>query len=305
MTIREALDVSKRSISFREAEIFLSHAAGLSRVQLHMHPDQVLTLVQSQTFEKYLIRREANEPVAYIIGSKEFYGRLFSCDQRALIPRPETEGLLDQALELLPKRFHSQLKATNKPCPIRILELGTGCGNIAVTLSLELAARHIPVEITATDISTEALCLAEENWQSLRTPAAQPPRWLVADLFDEPVIQTRAPYDLVIANLPYVPSAWRFDPLAQPDVIFYEPDISLFGGEDGLDLYRRFFMEVKNFTQPDGFILIEYNENQTQMMLELITTALPQAGVQVQQDYAGLDRTVVIDLQPKLRYTWY
>ena len=293
MTIAEALDVSKRSVSFREAEIFLAHVLGRSRAQLHAHPETALTDTEVERYERCLARRETNEPVAYITGSKEFYGRPFICDARALIPRPETEGLIDQALEILPDRFRSHLKATNKPCPVRILELGTGCGNIAATLSLELAQRSVPADIVATDISAEALKLAEENGIRL---GAQHIQWTQADLFDAAAIREHQPFDLIIANLPYVPATWRTDPRAQPDVVFYEPDISLFGGEDGLDIYRRFFTEIKGYVKPDGHILIEYNEDQTNKILEIIASTLIGANTTVRQDYAGLDRTIRIDL---------
>ena len=296
MRIDEALNVSKRSVSYREAEVFLGHVIAKPREWLHTHPSDLLTAEQESFFERCLKRREDNEPVAYIIGCKEFYGRPFVCDSRALIPRPETEVLIDQALEILPKRFHDHLKTTNKPCPLRILELGTGCGNIAATLALELFARSIPTEILATDVSNEALALAKDNWIALALPGSREPQWLNADLFDAPLVRERAPYDLVIANLPYVPAAWQFDPIAQPDVVFYEPDISLFGGTDGLDIYRRFFLQVNEYLQCDGHVLIEYNEDQTADIINLIKECLPSARYAVQQDYAGLDRTVRIDM---------
>jgi len=291
MTILQALDVRERTVSNRDAEVLLQHALACSREFLYAHPDQELTTAQEAAYAAALDRREANEPVAYITGEKEFYGRPFHTDKRALIPRPETELLIDRALELLPKRFWDHTKATNKPCPIRILEIGTGVGNIAVTLSLELAARQIPAEIIATDISEDALALAQENFTRLSESTSRSPiKWLVADLFDHEAIAAKKPYDLVIANLPYVPTSWKMDPAAQPDVIFYEPEVALFGGEDGLDLYRRFFAVLPEFVMSDGIVLVEYGEDETGSISGLATGVLPNLKLAVHKDYANLER---------------
>ena len=297
MTVADALNVQQRSVSFREAEIFLGHAMGVERVWLTAHPEAHLTAEQESAFAETLRRREANEPVAYITGHKEFYGRPFKTDHRALIPRPETEGLIDRAMEWLPVHFQAHLKATNKPCPLYVLELGTGVGNIAITLAAELAARSLPATILATDIAADALELAAEN-QSRLFPADPRDlvrlRFLQADLFDHADIKKAAPYDLIIANLPYVPDAWRFDPAAQPEVVFQEPEIALFGGVDGLDHYRNFFAVAADFLKEDGRILIEYGEDETGDITPLAQAAFPERTVNAYKDYAGLDRVLEI-----------
>jgi len=291
MTIQQALDVHDRSVSSRDAEVLLQKALECEREFLHAHPDHELSPQQEKTYISFLDRRETNEPVAYITGRKEFFGRLFGTDKRALIPRPETELLVDRALELLPDRFWTHTKATNKPCPIRILEIGTGAGNIAITLSLELAARTIPAEIIATDISEEALALAQENFTTLsNTQAHSPIRWLVADMFDYEAIAAKKPYDLIIANLPYVPTSWKLEPAAQADVIFYEPEVALFGGADGLDLYRRFFADLPKFLMDDGIVLVEYGEDETGNISGLAADVLPNLTLAVHKDYADLER---------------
>jgi release factor glutamine methyltransferase len=295
MTIQEALNVTNRSVSNRDAEVFLQYALGVERTFLLTHGETALTSEQAATYESFLSRREQNEPVAYIVGEKEFYGRPFKTDARALIPRPETELLVDKALELLPARFKAHTKAINKPCPIRILEIGTGSGNIAVTLSLELAKYNTPAEIYATDISPEALALAEENFTLLQNGTPHSPiKWFVANLFNNAELQKKAPYDLVIANLPYVPTSWKFDAAAQPEVVFQEPDIALFGGEDGLDLYRGFFAKVSGWVMKDGIILVEYGEDETGDISELVRSYLPTAQLIVHKDYAELDRMLEI-----------
>lgn len=296
MTIRQALRIPSVGITARELEIFLQHILKLERVELYTHPETTLTAAQSQTLASFLARRQKNEPVAYIIGSREFYGRDFKTDHRALIPRPETEKMIDLGLEKLPDRFSRQLKETNKPCPLRLLELGTGSGNIAITLSLELAAKSIPAEIYATDLSQEALELAKENFAALTLKQAHSPiKFLTGDLFAIPDLTPKAPYDLIIANLPYVPTTWQSDPTAQTEVLFYEPDIALFAGLDGLDLYRRFFSALEPFLMPDGLVMIEFGENQTETLTKLIKKYFPNRKWKIYQDYAGLDRLLLLE----------
>src|ERR1044072_4792280 len=268
MTIQQALDVSQRTVSYRDAEVLLAATLQVDRSFLYAHPDQVLTEKQQGEYAAFLDRREKNEPVAYITGYKEFYGRRFKTDQRALIPRPETEAIIEQALAAGPVEW--------------ALELGTGSGNIAITLALEGVAKNI----LATDISSDALGLAQENWQRLGGDKKPAPTFLQASLFDHPVIAKHAPYDLLLANLPYVSTDWQQHPAAQPDVLFYEPDVALFGGQDGLDLYRQFFHAAPQYLHKNGRIIIEYGEDQTKGLLPLAKAAFPSKACTVHQDYA-------------------
>jgi len=292
MTIKEALNVQNRTVSSRDAEVLLGHVLATTREFLHTYPEKELTDKQSATFENALTRREKNEPVAYITGVKEFYSRPFKCDNRALIPRPETEALIERSLILLEKEFKDHLKATNKPCPLHVLEIGTGCGNIAVTLALELAKKGLPATILATDISKEALDLAQENATALKAYDNKNIQltFLEADLFDHAKIGEKKPYDLIAANLPYVSTTWQLNPAAQPDVVFYEPDIALFGGEDGLVHYRKFFKEAPAYLAKNGHIVCEYGEDETIDFIPLAKRAFPGRDGIVYQDYAGLDR---------------
>jgi release factor glutamine methyltransferase len=250
---------------------------GYSREFLHTHPEHILTGEQATTYESFLQRREHNEPVAYIIGTKEFFGRPFLCDKRALIPRPETEILVERALALL----------ENHPEPLTILELGTGAGPIAITLALELEKRGQHATILATDISSEALELAQDNIRHLNAPEIT---LLTADMFDHKAIEDSKPFDMIVANLPYVSTTWQTNPAAQPDVIFFEPDVALFGGEDGLVLYRQFLHDAPKYLVPEGHILFEYGEDQTPLMKQLVQEAFPDKTARVYQDYANLDR---------------
>lgn len=299
LSISQALNVSAIPVSGREAEVLLAHALGVSREYLHAHPEEVLSPAQAATYTQFLKRRQQNEPVAYITGVKEFYGRPFKCDSRALIPRPETEGAIDLAVAFLTTWFKSNARATNKPCPVSVLELGTGCGNIGVTLALELQAASIPATLTITDVSAEALELAEENYNTLN-PKPSPhvvTKFCVADLFDHQSIAGKQ-FTLITANLPYIAPAWRMNPAAQPDVLFHEPDVALFGGDDdGLGLYRSFFSSAPTYLAPGGSIIVEYGEDQTAALKPLAEKAFPNAKITVHKDYAGLDR--ILEVVPK------
>lgn len=295
MTIHQALNVQDRTVSYRDAEVFLAAALEVERPYLYAHSDQKLTAAQAKKYEGYLVAREGNSPVAYIVGRKEFFGRPFKTDERALIPRPETEALIDHAVSFSRAQFLAHLKATNKPCALEILELGTGCGNIACTLALELGKHPVAANIIATDIAPEALELAQENWQRLGESNRNIRlEFLQASLFDHEKIQGSLPFDLIIANLPYVPTTWKMHPDAQPDVLFHEPEIALFGGEDGLDMYRDFFTQAPHYLAEHGQIIIEYGETQTKALLPLAQQAFPTKTLTVHQDYAGLDRVLAI-----------
>lgn len=298
MTISQALNVSERSVSIRDAEVLLHHALGKTREWLYAHADYSLNREEESTYRSFLDRREQNEPVAYILGYKEFYGRPFKVDPRVLIPRPETEALIDAALAWAPQYFTKHTAATNKPCPVRILELGTGSGNIATTLSLELAKGTTPAQIIATDISGEALTVAQENYAMLSEreshPLDNPVTWFESDLFAHQTLKKWAPYHMIVANLPYVPTTWRHDPEAQPDVIFYEPETALFGGEDGLLYFQTFFQEAPSFLHPEGIMLLEYGEDETPTLKRLAQQTFPDRPLTVHKDYAGLDRLLEI-----------
>jgi release factor glutamine methyltransferase len=295
MTIREALNIQHRTVSLRDAEVLLAATLKYNRTYLHAHPDEALSSTQALHFESSLRRREQNEPVAYITGEKEFYGRTFLADKRALIPRPETEGVVEQAVTWSETFFKTHLAASNKPCPVHILELGTGGGVIAISLALELAARNVPATILATDIAPEAVALAEENWGRLKGSSSSLIKlsFVTADLFEHPLI-TDHTFDLIVANLPYVETTWQVETGAQPDVVFFEPDIALFGGQDGLDIYRQFFTEAPSHLVANGAVMIEYGDTQTTAITPLAQAAFPTKKFQVHQDYAQLDRVITL-----------
>jgi release factor glutamine methyltransferase len=214
-----------------EAEILLAHSLKTSRTSLFAHPETKLDHATWERFQNLITRRHSNEPIAYIIGYKEFYGIRLKTDARALIPREETEDLVQEALKL---------------CPKSIADLGTGCGAIAIAL-----AKHLPREtkIYASDISKDAVELAGENAKQLNLSKRIT---LLTGYLAKPIPE---PVDLITANLPYVRN-WMIKELPT-EIKDYEPRIALDGGDDGLQLYSELFETVGKKLRPGGEILYE------------------------------------------------
>ena len=200
-----------------DAELLLGHAVGVERTVVLAHPEAPVGADAARRYRSDIERRAAGEPVAYLRGLKEFYGLAFEVDARALIPRPETERLVELAEAEVMRRLGAVARVETDP-PLRIADVGTGSGAIAVALAVALRRRHAleAVEILATDISPEALGLAVEN--AVGHAVADRIAFEVADLLPAGV----APFDLLLANLPYVrsdvlpglPRAASFEPVA-------------------------------------------------------------------------------------------
>lgn len=210
--------------------VLLEHVINHDRTWIAAHADETIAPKAQRAFEELLARRLKREPVAYIVSHKEFYGLEFAVTPDVLIPRPETEALVEYAITRTPKNAH-------------VLELGTGSGCIAVALK-----KHRPdLHLTATDISSAVLDIAESNARSHDVSI----QFIESDLFSRLQGQDST-FQLILANLPYVPDDTRHEP-----ELDYEPRLALYAGDDGLDLYRKFFADVKRYLAPDGAILIE------------------------------------------------
>lgn len=270
-----------------DAELLLAHVLGWDRAQLLAEGRVMLTEPQAVAFHDLVTRRAALQPIAYLVGHKEFYGLDFAVDPRVLVPRPETELLVDLALALARRKTRDErpkeLESTSSvvgPSSLVLADIGTGSGAIAVALAL-----HLPeAQIIATDISPEALALA--RWNVERHGVADRVRLLQGDLLDP----LDAPIDLIVSNPPYTI-------LSEIDegVRRYEPRQALDGGADGLDVYGRLLAQAPAKLRPYGAILLEIGATQAAAVLELARRSLPGASIGVYQDLAGLDRVVVID----------
>ena len=265
-----------------DAELLLAYVLGWARARLLAEGRLALTEAQATAFYELVTRRTALEPVAYLIGHKEFYGIDFLIDRRALMPRPETELLVELALDFARRRTKDERRnpSSAQLRPSSIVDVGTGSGAIAIALAL-----HLPeARIAAIDISPDALALARQNVE--RHGLTERVRLLQGDLFG-PLTE---PVDMIVSNPPYTI-------LADIDegVRRYEPHLALDGGAEGLDLYRRLLGQAPDYLRPGGVILLEIGATQAAVVMELARRAFPAAIISAHQDLAGRDRVVVID----------
>jgi len=265
-----------------DAELLLAYVLGWARARLLAEGRLALTEAQATAFYELVTRRTALEPVAYLIGHKEFYGIDFLIDRRALMPRPETELLVELALGFARRRTKDERRnpSSAQLRPSSIVDVGTGSGAIAIALAL-----HLPeARIAAIDISPDALALARQNVE--RHGLTERVRLLQGDLFG-PLTE---PVDMIVSNPPYTI-------LADIDegVRRYEPHLALDGGADGIDLYRRLLGQAPDYLRPGGVILLEIGATQAAVVMELARRAFPAAIISAHQDLAGRDRVVVID----------
>ena len=264
------------------AQVLLAHTLGVPRANIMAYsPQQPLQSHQLATFRERVARCVSGEPVAYVVGHVEFYGLDFLTDRRALIPRPETEHLVELALKK-PQISDPLKREISKS---QIVEVGTGSGCVVVSLAVKLPE----LRLIATDISADALALAHEN--ARRHKVSSRIQFLRGDLLAPVTVRV----DGVIANLPYVTTAeWQNLPR---HIREHEPRIALDGGQDGLDLVRRLFAQASQRVKPDGWLLLEIGATQGQAVSALARQAFPLAAVNLHRDYAGLTRVVEIQLR--------
>ncbi|MFC1988331.1 peptide chain release factor N(5)-glutamine methyltransferase [Chloroflexota bacterium] len=257
-----------------ESELLLRHIIKIDRVQLYLSFDCELTTGQSEEFWNLVQRRLNREPTAYIIGHREFYGLDFIVNSSVLIPRPESELLVEKAIEL-----------AQHLNPSTIADIGTGCGAIAVSLALNLPR----AKIYATDISTSALNVASSNCQ--KHGVINRIRLLEGDLLN-PLPE---PVDLIVANLPYV----REPELATVNTLNFEPPLALNGGTDGLEKISGLCARVAEKLRPGGSLLLEVGRGQGKVVSSLLSNRFPSAGIELVPDLSGIDRVVSLsfDLQ--------
>ena len=273
-----------------DAELLLGAAVGVGRTVILAHPDAPVGADAAGHYRADLERRAAGEPVAYIRGLKEFFGLAFGVDRRALIPRPETERLVELAETELFRRLTERPPRTG-PDRIRVVDVGTGCGAIAVALAVTLRRRGAlgSVEMVAVDISADALDLAREN--AVGHSVADAITFREADLLSAGRDPGGPRWDLVLANLPYV----RHDALAGlPVAASFEPPLALDGGPDGLAVIARLLEQLPGALAGGGLALVEIGADQGAAIVERCAQALPDWGCTVELDLAGLPRVARI-----------
>ena len=274
-----------------DAELLLGYAIGADRTAVVAHRDAPVGADAAARFEEALRRRESGEPVAYIRGIKEFHGLAFAVDPRALIPRPETEALVDAALAEVMARLGRRVGDTE---PVRIADVGTGSGAIAVAIAVALRGRRVQlgrdVTILATDRSADALDLAREN--AVGHAAADGMRFVDADLLPPVLPDDGARLDILLANLPYV----RTDAIAGlPIAASFEPRDALDGGADGLDPIRALLARLPDVLAAEGVALLEIGADQGEVAPAAVADHLPGWRASVAPDLAGLPRVLRVE----------
>lgn len=278
MTLKQALSRARGILAGNniddaplECELLLRHALKISRTQLYLDLDRELSPKQEETFWRLMQRRLNGEPTAYITGHREFYGLDFYVDPRVLIPRPESELLVETALGL----------AQNHPL-FTIAEIGTGCGAIAISLALSLPE----AEIYATDISAAALKVTLLNCQ--KHGVVDRVHLLQGDMLD-PLPEI---VDLIIANLPYVEES----ELARMGPAKFEPLLALNGGSDGMERIRQLCRQVGSKLRPSDYLLMEIGQGQRRAVTAFLHTLFPNGEIEVVPDLSGIDRVISLSL---------
>ncbi len=256
-----------------DAELFLMEVLRWSREDLYRSPEATLDASEAQRFEALVARRACGEPVGYLIGRREFWSLEFTVTPDVLIPRPETEHLVETVVDFLASR----------PGPQRILDLGTGSGAIAVSVARECAG----AEVWATDVSAAALAVAREN--ARRHGVDRRMRWLEGDLFT-PLRGLSESFDALVSNPPYIPS--REMARLPRDVGEWEPALALDGGTDGMDFYRRIVRDGTSLLREGGLLALEVGGDLAGRVSELFRAHGELRRVRVPRDYAGLPRVV-------------
>jgi release factor glutamine methyltransferase len=289
MTVRDALaqgrdllaaprSAARDETPALDADVLLRHVLGISRAALLTNPERPLREAEWRRYRRLLRRRASGEPVAYLTGRREFMGLEFRVNRHVLIPRPETELLVERALAHVGGDGAGQ----------RAIDVGTGSGAIAISLAVARPA----LEALATDVSPAALAVARANARRLLGTRQRRLRFLEGSLL-EPV---DGQVDVIAANLPYVPSAEV--PALPVSVRAFEPVLALDGGADGLDGYRALLRQAPAKLKPGGALLMECDPRQAPALARLAQAAFPQATVDVQRDLAGRERVVEVVTEP-------
>lgn len=277
--IKKAVEKAGRTPeNILSVEVLLAYCLDLEKEDLFMEPGRIVSPAEENRFVSLFERFIMGEPVAYLTGKKEFYGLDFDVDGNVLIPRPETELLVEKVLSVVPE----------KGAGVKILDVGTGSGCIAISL-----AKSLPyASITATDISAPAIEVAKKN--ALKHGVDSRINFVVTDLMEN----IDGPFDFVVANLPYIGKE-KFNFVSR-EAEKYEPHVALFGGEDGLRLYDKLFRQLNSLKWRPRFFMGEFGFLQGDEMRRILSEHFGGSGKEILKDYASIERIFVVgfDSQP-------
>ena len=284
LTLKEA-DIQEAPL---EGEVLVGHVAGVDRASLYSNPDRAFSDAEAQQLAALVARRCKREPLPYLLGHWEFYGLDYIVNPAVLIPRPETETLVEEAL------IWARSGGTTEPGvestkvaarQFRIADVATGSGCVAISL-----AKRLPqATVIATDLSPDALAVARQNIE--RHDVANQVHLQEGDLLSG----YDGKLDLIVSNPPYIPDGEV--PGLQPEVALHEPSAALGGGPDGLSIIRRLMDQAAELLSPNGALMIEFNPPQSSVLLSEAKRLWPNAGCRVVKDLAGLDRVLVVELE--------
>jgi len=268
------------------AELLLMHALGRDRTWLYTHPEALLTVEDDTRYASFLARRAAGEPAQYITGHQEFWGLMLEVTPDVLIPRPESEHVIEAALERIGSRREDALL---------IVDIGTGSGCLAIALAKELPA----AEIFATDISAAALEVARRNGQ--RHGVAERVHLIPGDLLEpfflDMTAGARPEFDLIVSNPPYV--ARRDEASLLREVREHEPELALYGGETGTEIYGPLFQQAQALLKPGGAIVVEIGQGALDVVHALLENDPAWRDIAVKNDLAGIPRLVHAERKPR------
>jgi release factor glutamine methyltransferase len=259
-----ALEKEGLTVPRLTAEVLLAHALGCERVYLYAHPEQELSAVQQIHYGRYLHERLKRKPTQYITGRQEFYGREFRVTPAVLIPRPETEVLVEEALR--------RIAASD-----RVLDVGTGSGCLAVTLQLESPQ----ADVFASDVSREALAVAAENARRLQAPV----RFFCGELLEA---AGAGRFDVILSNPPYIP----LEDVLPPEVAEYEPALALRAGVEGTAVYRPLAEDAARVLRPGGWLILELGHGSRGKVERFMDDAWSESVVH--RDLAGIERVLAV-----------
>ena len=287
-TISETLRRGRRQLATAgsttpglDAEVLLRHVLGIDRTELFSRLPEPITAGNLAAFNRLLLQRAGRTPIAYLTGGREFMGLAFTVDPGVLVPRPETELLVEWAVSWLHGRNHD---------PVTVVDVGTGSGAIAISIAAAMAPDW-PGHIIACDLSAEALSVAARN--RVRLDLHQ----RVALVQGSLISWLRGPVDLLLANLPYL----RPVQLAENPFLIAEPRLALDGGPEGIDLIRGLLDDAPRVLAPGGAVGLEIDPGQRGEVVDMARRAFPASVVHVQRDLAGMDRHVIIQTESGCR----
>lgn len=252
--------------SYIDAQLIVGKATGMTRVQILTYPDKVLSDIENCKINEMYLKRINRMPMQYILGVCEFMGLDFNVNKHTLIPRGDTEILVERAIKIINDNNYKS-----------VLDIGTGSGAIAVSI-----AKYTNAKVTAVDISEEALKMALYNAKSNNVDV----EFILSNLFDN----VKSKFDLIVSNPPYIEK--DVIKTLEPDVKDYEPVLALDGGADGLDFYRKIINNCSNYLEENGSIIFEIGYNQCKAVSALLDLFSFQS-INVEKDLAGLDRVLI------------